>query len=69
MSTTKRVAIVGAALYAVAAALPTTAFAHPPARAVRVLAISYRAHDGLSRRAYLIVPAWYGRRSIRRYRW
>jgi poly(3-hydroxybutyrate) depolymerase len=25
-----------------------------------VLAFSYRAHDGLSRRAYLILPAWYG---------
>jgi poly(3-hydroxybutyrate) depolymerase len=60
MSTIKRVAIVGAVLCAVGAVLPATAFARSPARAVRVLRISYRAHDGLSRRAYLIVPAWYG---------
>jgi len=53
------VAIVGAVLSTVAAVVPA-AFAEPPARAVRVLAISYRAHDGLSRRAYLILPAWYG---------
>ncbi|MGB8004414.1 MAG: hypothetical protein WCF27_09155 [Gaiellaceae bacterium] len=26
---------------------------------VHVYALSYRAHDGLSRRAYLILPAWY----------
>jgi poly(3-hydroxybutyrate) depolymerase len=28
---------------------------------VRVIKITYRAHDGLSRRAYVILPAWYGR--------
>jgi poly(3-hydroxybutyrate) depolymerase len=60
MSGAKRVAIVGAVLSALAAALPAGALARSPALAVRVLAISYRAHDGLSRRAYLIVPAWYG---------
>jgi poly(3-hydroxybutyrate) depolymerase len=60
MSTTKRVAIVGAVLSAIAAVLPGSAFAGRPAPAVRVLAIRYRAHDGLSRRAYLILPAWYG---------
>ena len=27
---------------------------------MRVIPISYRAHDGLSRRAYVILPAWYG---------
>jgi len=27
---------------------------------VRVVKISYRAHDGLRRRAYVILPAWYG---------
>jgi len=60
MSTAKRVAIVGAVLSAIAAVLPGGAFARAPAPAVRVLAIHYRAHDGLSRRAYLILPAWYG---------
>jgi poly(3-hydroxybutyrate) depolymerase len=60
MSATKRVAIVGAVLSAIAAVLPGGAFARPPAPGVRVLAIHYRAHDGLSRRAYLILPAWYG---------
>jgi poly(3-hydroxybutyrate) depolymerase len=60
MSATKRVAIVGAVLSAIAAVLPGGAFAGRPAPAVRVLAIRYRAHDGLSRRAYLILPGWYG---------
>jgi pimeloyl-ACP methyl ester carboxylesterase len=60
MSATKRVAIVGVVLSAIAAVLPGGAFAGRPAPAVRVLAIRYRAHDGLSRRAYLILPAWYG---------
>ena len=57
---TKRMAIVGAVLSAVAAVLPAAALTRPPAPAVRVLAISYLAHDGLSRRAYLILPGWYG---------
>jgi hypothetical protein len=39
---------------------PATSAAQRPA--VRTLAISYRAHDGLPRRAYLILPAWYGSR-------
>jgi poly(3-hydroxybutyrate) depolymerase len=60
MTVSKRVAIVGAVLCTATMALSTAAFARPPARPVRVLAISYRAHDGVSRRAYLILPAWYG---------
>jgi poly(3-hydroxybutyrate) depolymerase len=60
MRTATRVAIVSAVLSAVAAVVPVAAFADSPAPGVRVLAISYRAHDGLSRRAYLILPAWYG---------
>src|SRR5438046_1423551 len=60
MSTTMRAAIVGAVLSLAAAVLPAAALAHPAAPPVRVLTISYRAHDGLSRRAYLILPAWYG---------
>ncbi|TML62448.1 MAG: hypothetical protein E6G18_00195 [Actinobacteria bacterium] len=60
MSTTKRAAIAGAVLSLAAGVLPTVALAHPAAPLVRVLTISYRAHDGLSRRAYLILPAWYG---------
>ena len=39
-------------------AAPTAAAWH--SRAVRVIPISYRAHDGLLRRAYVIVPADYG---------
>jgi pimeloyl-ACP methyl ester carboxylesterase len=39
-------------------AVPARATAAAPA--VRVIAISYRAHDGLMRQAYLILPAWYG---------
>jgi len=45
------------ALTAVSAA-PTVAAS--PSRAVRVIPISYRAHDGLLRRAYVLVPADYG---------
>jgi pimeloyl-ACP methyl ester carboxylesterase len=41
-------------------ALPAAASVH--ASSVRVIAISYRAHDGLMRRAYVIVPADYGSR-------
>jgi poly(3-hydroxybutyrate) depolymerase len=62
MHKTRR-AIVGTALLcALAALLPGVAPARPPAvpAAVRVLRISYRAHDGLRRGAYLILPAWYG---------
>jgi poly(3-hydroxybutyrate) depolymerase len=29
---------------------------------VRLLGISYRAHDGVERRAYVVLPRWYGRR-------
>jgi poly(3-hydroxybutyrate) depolymerase len=39
---------------------PSAALTHPSLGAVRVLAITYRAHDGFSRRAYVILPAWYG---------
>jgi poly(3-hydroxybutyrate) depolymerase len=60
MSTTMRAAVVGAVLSLGAAVLPAAALAQPAAPLVRVLRISYRAHDGLSRRAYLILPAWYG---------
>src|SRR5207244_11863888 len=49
-------------LCALPAVFPSVALTRPAARGVRVLAISYRAHDGLSRRAYLILPAWYGLR-------
>jgi poly(3-hydroxybutyrate) depolymerase len=60
MSTTRRMAFVAAVLAVIATVLPGGALARASTPAVRVLAISYRAHDGLSRRAYLILPAWYG---------
>jgi poly(3-hydroxybutyrate) depolymerase len=41
-----------------ATAATATATANAPA--VRTIEISYRAHDGLPRRAYVILPAWYG---------
>jgi poly(3-hydroxybutyrate) depolymerase len=43
------------------AALATLAAgpAQAAAPAVQVIPISYRAHDGLLRRAYLMLPAWY----------
>src|SRR5881392_3338294 len=43
----------------VGVALPEVATAKSPT--VRVIPISYRAHDGLMRHAYVIVPADYGR--------
>jgi poly(3-hydroxybutyrate) depolymerase len=60
MNSTKRATIIGVVLCAVTAMFPSAALTHPSLRAVRVLAITYRAHDGFSRRAYLILPAWYG---------
>jgi poly(3-hydroxybutyrate) depolymerase len=56
------VVILGAVLCTGIAVHPgsATSAAQPPA--VRTLAITYRAHDGLPRRAYLILPAWYGPR-------
>jgi poly(3-hydroxybutyrate) depolymerase len=56
----KVAAIVGALLSAFVVVAPGGAGAHAPASAVRVIAISYRAHDGFLRRAYVILPAWYG---------
>jgi pimeloyl-ACP methyl ester carboxylesterase len=54
-----RVATVATALLAIlTAAGPGAALASGPA--VRTIAISYRAHDGLVRHAYVILPAWYG---------
>ena len=41
-----------------ATAATATATANAPA--VRTIEISYRAHDGFPRRAYVILPAWYG---------
>jgi poly(3-hydroxybutyrate) depolymerase len=46
--------------FLVALLLPALATAYVPPSAVKVIAISYRAHDGLPRRAYVILPAWYG---------
>ena len=60
MKKLRRATIIGVALSAVAALFPSAALTYPSVPAVRVLAISYPAHDGLSRRAYLILPAWYG---------
>ena len=44
---------------AVAAFLVASAPAAPQ-RQVRVVLIHYRAHDGVRRKAYVVVPAWYG---------
>src|SRR6188474_3246258 len=63
MKKLRRATIIGVALSAVAVLFPSTALTHPSVPAVRVVAISYPAHDGLSRRAYLILPAWYGPRN------
>jgi poly(3-hydroxybutyrate) depolymerase len=62
MQKTRRAAVGTALLCVLAALLPGVAPARRPdlPSAVRVLRISYRAHDGLMRGAYLILPAWYG---------
>lgn len=41
-------------------ATAATANAKATAPAVRTVEITYRAHDGLPRRAYVILPGWYG---------
>jgi poly(3-hydroxybutyrate) depolymerase len=62
MDKTKRAALGTALLFSLAALLAGVASARPPATepAVRVMRISYVAHDGRLRHAYLILPAWYG---------
>jgi len=62
MDKTKRAALGTALLFSLAALLTGVASARPPATApaVRVMRISYVAHDGRLRHAYLILPAWYG---------
>jgi pimeloyl-ACP methyl ester carboxylesterase len=60
MNAGSRVTILGLVLCAITAMFPSPALTRPSAGDVRVLAISYKAHDGLPRRAYLILPAWYG---------
>ena len=53
---------VGVALLAAVAAASSAAAQVMPmgGSLVRVWAIRYRAHDGFSRRAYVVLPAWYG---------
>src|SRR5438445_4900851 len=62
MSRTKRAACGAAFLFALVALLPGVVTAGPRSLppTVHVLRFSYRAHDGRARRAYLILPAWYG---------
>jgi pimeloyl-ACP methyl ester carboxylesterase len=51
-------AFVGVLVAILATAATDNATASAPA--VRTIEISYRAHDGLPRRAYVLLPAWYG---------
>lgn len=60
MGSPRCAALMGTLLCAVVAVVPGVAPAHVSSPAIRVLAISYPAHDGPLRRAYVIVPAWYG---------
>jgi poly(3-hydroxybutyrate) depolymerase len=55
--------LLGAAL--VALAVPGAAGAHIPLgreNFVRIVRIGYRAHDGVVRKAYVVLPRWYGPR-------
>src|SRR6266516_5178496 len=54
--------VLGGLAIVIGAGVPGVATAQAPTPEVRVYAVTYRAHDGLSRRAYVIVPAWYGPR-------
>jgi poly(3-hydroxybutyrate) depolymerase len=55
-----RAAFAGVTFVVALAAFPAVAAARPSLpQKVHVYELSYRAHDGLSRRAYLILPAWY----------
>src|SRR2546421_10682073 len=62
MSTPRVAGILAVLFGALVAAVPGIASPKASFPAVRVITISYRAHDGLARRAYVIVPAWYGPR-------
>ena len=42
-------------------ASPAAAEPHSTSARVRIVTIRYRAHDGVARRAYVVLPAWYGR--------
>ena len=55
------VALVCAAVFGVQAAAAQAAI--PPHDLVRVVEIQYRAHNGLPRHAFVIVPKWYGPRN------
>jgi poly(3-hydroxybutyrate) depolymerase len=54
--------LVGALVVAGVAAPSGSAF-RPDTTRVRVIRIVYRAHDGLPRRAYVVLPGWYSRRN------
>jgi len=45
-------------VFAIGAILPASAIATK--RQVRVIMVHYRAHDGERRRAYILLPSWYG---------
>jgi poly(3-hydroxybutyrate) depolymerase len=51
---------VAAFVVVLVATLAATATATANTPAVRTIEISYRAHDGLPRHAYVILPGWYG---------
>jgi pimeloyl-ACP methyl ester carboxylesterase len=71
MATTHRIStgLLRACLTAAVAALAAAALtpsAHavsPPPASTRVLTIEYRAHDGVTRNAYVVLPGWYGPRN------
>jgi pimeloyl-ACP methyl ester carboxylesterase len=46
-----------------AAAAARVVAKHPQTTRVRIVAIHYRAHDGTSRKAFVVLPAWYGPRN------
>jgi pimeloyl-ACP methyl ester carboxylesterase len=50
-------AVVVAVLVGASVASPSTA---RPAKRVKTVVIHYRAHDGTRRKAYVLLPAWYG---------
>ena len=48
------------ALVALVAATSSASASSTSGRQVRIWTIHYRAHNGAARRAYVLLPAWYG---------
>jgi hypothetical protein len=55
--------LLGATAIACCAFVGVASAHHSQSARVRIVTIRYRAHDGVARRAYVVLPAWYSRRN------